>query len=419
MMKKLILIILISTFSLSAQALTASALGMGLNYSARARGTASLGWNPANLGLMRDFASELSFLSFSTLTTNNSLSWSDINTYFQDGKMLTDQEKNDFVNLIKDTGLRLDTETSINIFSFVYGRYGFSLSSVSSGMANLPQEFFDLMFLPNDLSSGQIYDFNDLDAEGFSAIKASFGYAHWIKPFRRQPPVSIGGQLNYYFGLAVVTTDQAGGVFWQDSTGIIPNGSYYALQGKTSGPGGSGFSIDLSAATTIMDKKMDLSLSVKNLFGFINWSGSTEEFIKVGQLDSITLAQLADGDFPQQDTTQIIGDFSTPLPVTINLGAAYRMNESLTLTAEWKQGLDERFGNTFIPQIGVGAEYYITDIFPVRGGLTFGGRIGSLYSLGTGLNFSGFALDGAIAFTRGLMMGSNGFVGSLSFRVKM
>ena len=165
---------------------------------------------------------------------------------------------------------------------------------------------------------------------------------------------------------------------------------------------------------------MDLSLSIKNLFGFINWSGSTEEFIKVGRLDSITLAQLADGDFPQEDTTRTIGSFSTPLPVTINLGAAYRMTEDLTITGEWKQGLDERFGNTFTPQIGVGAEYFVTDIFPIRGGITFGGRIGSLYSIGAGLNFSNFALDGAFAMTRGIIpMSSNGFIGALSFRVKM
>lgn len=416
-MKKLVILVVSLQVVLSAQVMTSAALGMGLNYTAKARGTDALGWNPANLGMIRDYASEISFLSFSTTTANNSFSWSDINKYFQKGKFLGEQEKLDFLSAIPEDGLLLDSDISLNLVSFVYGRYGFSLSGISSAKGVLPEEFFDLALFPNQL--GKVYDFTSVDARGFSAIRASFAYSQWFT-FIEDLPLSLGGQFNYYVGMGVIQTTDAGAIISQDSLGVIPPGSYYSLRGRTAGPGGSGFSLDLGVATFMLDNKLDLSFSIKNLFASIHWSGKTEEFMTIGHLDSLSLGDLVDGNYPKEDTTRSIGDFSTPLPITMNFGAAFRFSDQLTVTGDWKQGLNESFGNTLVPQIGVGVEYLPLDYLPLRAGITFGGRVGSLYSIGAGLKYESFCFDGAFGMSRGILpTSSTGFIGSFSFRIKM
>ncbi len=410
-MKRFIIIFLLLTAAMEAQSQSGASLGMGLNYNALARGSAAMNWNPALLDFERPYGSDFSLLSFTTVTANNSFSWKEVDYYFEKGKILTDQEKNDFIGIIKDDGLNLFSDTYITLFSFAYKNFGASLSSVNRAYGNIPKDFFELAMMPTEL--GRVYDFSSLDVSGYSAAVASMAYAHNFNLGGFS--FSAGIQGNFYAGLGTVVTDTAVARFGQGEDGNI--NSLYILQGKKAEPGGMGFSLDLGLAAKMFDEKLDLSLSFKNLFGSINWSNKAEVFYQVGKIDSVSLDKLFKGDYPKADTSYAISGFSTGLPVYMNLGAAFHLNPDLTLTANWKQGLNEAFGNNYTPRIGIGVEYFVTEIIPIRGGFTVGGNVGTLFTLGSGLRFSGFHLDGAFGMSRGMLpKQSTGFIGSLSFR---
>lgn len=118
------------------------------------------------------------------------------------------------------------------------------------------------------------------------------------------------------------------------------------------------------------------------------------------------------------DTTYSAGSFKTNLPAKMSMGAAFQMFDNLTLTAEWQQGLNEEFGNSTTPRVGVGAEYFPLKWLPLRTGMAVGGRVGFLYGMGIGLNFSHFRFDYSYAMNKAMWpSSSNGLFTALSMKL--
>ena len=411
-MKRLFIILVISSAVLMAQSQSAASLGLGLNYNAMARGSAALNWNPALLDFGREYDTDLSFVSFTTVTGNNSFSWDEVDYYFEKDKILTDQEKKDFMDIIKDDGLSLYSDTYVNLFSMAYQNFGFSINTVSKEYARLPKDLFNLMFMPTEL--GKKYDFSGLDISGYAATVVSFAYAY---PFNIAGiKVSTGLQGNFYVGLGTAITTYSNVYVLQGEDGSF--NSIYDVEGKIAGPGGFGYSFDLGVATQMLDERLDLSLSIKNLLGTIGWKNDAKVYRQFGKIDSLNLSQLINGDYPKTDTSYVIDGFSTPLPVYMNLGAAFHLSKKLTFTANWRQGFNTAFGNTYTPMVGSGVEYFVTGVIPLRGGITVGGNAGTLITLGSGLHFGGFHFDASFGMSRGMLpRQSTGLIGALSFRV--
>ncbi len=168
-------------------------------------------------------------------------------------------------------------------------------------------------------------------------------------------------------------------------------------------------------------KDWDISWSVSNLFASINWS--TNGIVTYATIrDSLEASDLLNDEeseyYFQEDSTMRIGAFSTPLPSIMRLGAAYTLLDNLVLTAEYRQGLDNYFGNTTTPQLGVGAQYILNNMFPLRAGVTFGGKYGYLFGLGTGFHRDIFHFDISTDFSRAMWpSASTGFFTSFSFKL--
>jgi hypothetical protein len=416
MMMRYFILLLFFLLSAFGQNLTAPALGMGNNYTAMARGTDALSWNPANLVQMRKYTGDFSFLSTSVLVSNNAFSFSDIGNYFQEGKVLSESDKQDILNLVPDEGLRIYNDVSLNIFSFVYGPYGGGISIVGQGSGLIHKELLRRLFLPNEV--GQNYSFSGTGADLYSALKITGGYAQRFKVHNSLPQVAFGANLNYYYGLAVLRVDKSELNFRQSEIdGAFYN--QYHIEGKTAGSGGSGISVDLGSAVTLLDDRLDVSFGFKNLLGFINWSGNPEQFVQKANPDSVALGDLINGRYEKTDTTFATDAFTTAIPTTMNLGLAYHLNQDLTVTFDYRQGFGNRMGNTLRPHIGFGAEYYVYTVWPLRAGLSFGGLNGTLLTFGTGYNSRTFDVDYSIGMNRGIYPnGSNGLLTAISFRIK-
>ena len=112
--------------------------------------------------------------------------------------------------------------------------------------------------------------------------------------------------------------------------------------------------------------------------------------------DSLSLPnRVRDSLIVDTDTSLALNSFATNLPAIMDFAFAYQPTPQMTVTAEYEQGLNDEMGGTMRPRVGFGFEYRGIPVLPVRAGFTFGGKTGSSFAFGAGLNFKNWYLDAA------------------------
>ncbi len=448
MLKKLF-IILISAYSLNAQSFDGVGLGMAGNYTAISRGVNAVALNPANLALVRGNNVEVNLFSMRNDIYNNSFSYYEYNRYFTaegNGGFWTEYDKNAIINTIQSDGIQINQDITMNILGFAINNFAFVVQAVEQGDIHIASSKrpFEIALYGDSLTKDYTYsDPQVLQADAYSALKFTLGYAYPLN-LKLLPGLSwksVGINVNYFLGTAVAQTTQSDVLLQrklvgEDNTDII---MYRAnLSGRIAIPGvaaddsvdvvwdetsgytaGKGLGIDLGLSFNF-SKKWDFSLSVNNLFASINWNTNTMLSYQ-NFSDSLETTDLFNGNDSgnnvQEDSIVHIDNFSTPLPSVMRLGAAYHLLDNLVITAEYRQGLDSYFGNTTTPRLGAGVQYIIGEIFPLRAGVSFGGKYGYLFGLGTGLYSSVFHFDISTAFSRAAWPSSTtGLYTALSFK---
>lgn len=395
----------------------ATGMGFANNYRPFAKGVDALMLNPSRLAY-NDHV-EFSFLSLNTAVSNSSISLSNLNRYFtKEGNHghWSDSDKKEVLNLVSELGVQ--TRIGFNLFSIVYNNMGFGIEAIANGGVNLAAEkvakiaLFGLTDLTTDYTLSEP-EFGKGSA--FAAIKYSYAYSHMV--MKRFFPlnlkyISVAGKLSYYQGLAVAEVLKSrASVSRTAADGLLDNEVLeYKLDAKlrTAIPdenitNGAGIGIDLAASATF-DDHWNFSLLLENVIGSINWNGNTE-IMRIIKYDSTFVTNANDDGVDRSvelDTTNSTKAFSTRLPANLYLGVHYQLLKNLALTAQYKQGLSEDFGNTFTPQIGTGAEYRPVHWLPVRMGATVGGRNTFLLGLGTGVDLGTFQFNLSYAMREGL-----------------
>ncbi len=111
---------------------------MGGAYTALARGVHAAAWNPANLGLPDNSKFSFTFISLGASVWNNSFSKSMYDKYIVgDGKgsvHWTQEDIEDILGHIPDSGLGLNIGTSVRAFSFSIGRFALSFGVDAGGV---------------------------------------------------------------------------------------------------------------------------------------------------------------------------------------------------------------------------------------------------------------------------------------------
>jgi hypothetical protein len=77
-----------------------------------------------------------------------------------------------------------------------------------------------------------------------------------------------------------------------------------------------------------------------------------------------------------------IESFSLSLPAMLRVGGAHRLLPKLMVTGHYDQAFSSGFGISAVPRLAAGLEYHLVDWFPVRFGLSVGGRAGMSSALG-------------------------------------
>lgn len=389
--------VLTAVVLLPAQGYDATGMALGGAYAARAIGVDAIVWNPAQLALPRSKKIELNLIGLNVNIGTSSLSINNYERYFTEsgnGGEWSDADIDEILNLIPEDGFDIAGEVNANALGLAVAHFGISFQAIGKVLGVIPKESFEL-FLKGNLKDN--YIFNNLNGNGFSALKVSIAGSQPIKFEKYFDSFAVGMNFNYYQGFALFETIRSEGFFY---TGLDYIHTKMNLIGRKA-EGGSGYSIDLGAAGNI-NEKWSVSLAMKNVIGGINWSVNTEEMHYSVNLDSVQYVEGDDAKTESLDTTYAIGAFRTGLPMVWHLGLAYQWTPNLLLLLDLEQATENKMGFSDQGMLAIGAEYSVLSFLPLRGGIGFGGKWGYQFGLGLGLHFGVFHFDIAYSMHRAL-----------------
>ncbi len=410
-MKKYILILALILLTSSVHAITLSnpvSVALGGAYIAKARGFESLHWNPANLGMVENFMT-FNLFQVSSDVRNTTLTLG----YYNDlmGKLLNKQDKEEFLNKIPESGLSLNANVGTHLpVSMSIGKVAVTFNTMVRSSAEVSKQYFDLILHGNEL--GVTYDMQGNRGRAVAFLEAKVGYGDRIpmekisSSFEDLPPIYGGVSFGFIHGMGYAQILEFESQFATNDTAMTV---YNNLLIRTAGydteksefyaasvfPGaGFGYRMNVGLTSTITEN-VTASLAIKNLFGKIDWTESCEEHeIQVNAFD-LTIDSWSDT--LTVDTTYAIDGFTQTIPIELHIGGSYKWN-SIGFYADYVQGFKRSLFTSARGKFSVGAEYYPITWLPLRAGFGFGGGERAHFSLGTGLDFSGFNFDWAVSY---------------------
>ena len=370
----------------------ARAMGMGLAYTAVARGVYAPAWNPANLGLPDNPSSSFSFFSISAGVGNNSFTKDLYDKYFVEGAdennkiYWNSDDVNAILSSIPDNGFVGHVLTNIQFLSFSVGRFALTFRAYGSMFTRLSREYFEIPLVGNKMN--QIYNMSKTKAAGMGLGIVSFSYGHPIK-VNFAKAFSVGASFKMLYGLGYANSDKASMILETAPYGFNLHGAYEA----TVAVGGLGWGLDLGTAAKL-NKKWDFSLSLSNALGNISWKDPKTE-LGYFNGDSLYVLSFDDSDENSTDDSSWSVDkerFSNKSPSVLRFGVAYKESDFI-ITADYLQSFHDNAFFSIQPRFVFGTEWRKLGFFPLRMGVGVGGRLGTTLSFGFGLHLGSFKFD--------------------------
>jgi len=402
----IIVILLFSTVVIGNNIHNPQSLALGDAYITRAYGFQALDWNPANLGLIRNFTT-INIFQVDTNILNNSF---DLKTYNETvGDFLDDGEKQNLLDKIPSLGFDLNAKATSNIpfTTLSIWKCALSINAHIISSLKLSKEFFNCALHGTEV--GVTYDFSDTKGGLTSFIETKIGYGDklpisFISPiFNNFPPIYAGVSFGYLAGVgyAKINNFKSRFVINDDGTSIIENNIEFKTAGydsedstatfKNYQPAGNGFRTNIGFYSQITED-ISFGLSFNNIFGKINWTEDCEEIKIMFFSDTTNVLNLDDSLLV--DTTYSIDPFSQKIPFEIHFGASYKLS-NFNFSLDYVQGFDESAFTSKESKISFGVEYKLLQWLPLRIGFGFGEGKSSHYSFGSGFEFKKFEFSWA------------------------
>ena len=366
-------------------------------------GAYSIFYSPQNLASKYNPSFTLYLPFIQAGFTNNFLSLSLWNE-FAPKDTFYDEDKAKLMDALGKKGFELATGVGLMPLGLSFGNFGLGVRGVAGAYGLVARDIFELGLYGNEL--GRTYNFGDADGEGIAYVETSVGAGFNIPVGERK--IDAGLAFGYIYGGFYGEVTKHTGKFVSDSSylEVIDTVEYrYAL-------GGSGFTMRLGASTEI-NKKLTVGLSLDNLISSINWTKETKHGVAYVNVDKFNLFDLKDTTFAdtfvRDSSYDYEGSFKTSLPIILRVGARYDFeNAPLTLYADYTQGFKKTAISTTTPQVSIGGEYSPVSFLPLRLGFTLGGYQGFSFSAGFGISLPFYFLDIGYSASRGLFYGAKG-----------
>ncbi|MCF7828013.1 MAG: DUF5723 family protein [Candidatus Marinimicrobia bacterium] len=364
------------------------------SFATQSRGSDVIGWNPANLGYADNPRFSMSFGLFPLVPVpalqlrNNAISASWLNQYMLSGIFLDEQDKRDLLSAFPSTGWSLEPMVQARILGLSFGRTAVSLDGNLSGAVVMPKPLLKFVFQGNKFN--EPISLSDLNGEFQSVTALSIAHGREVSIPMLEDYVNrtyVGGGIKLLGGIGYMSTDYVDGAitFAPDSLSI--KGEATAKSSLM----GYGMAFDVGIAAEINDR-MTASAGLNNVAGFVSW---TDDYSTVYNYkfdfntDTVDLANadtdsLLDKALKQDSRTDTTG-FTTPYPAYFVTGFQYDLYSNLKMFVNYRQGFSNRFNSSTTPMISVASEYRPVGWFPLRFGVSIGGKTG--FRWGTGLAF--------------------------------
>ena len=383
------------------------AMGMAGSYSALARGAEALYWNPANMGLKDSPKVSLPLsLGFSFILENNSWSVADYNDH--NGNFIDEAAKDDLLADLEQGGFKFNTD--IALFLPVVGGFTFPMPwGLSSAIAfdtqigvegQIPRDMIEFLLRGNDFEQTRIeqgrdpnYDIAEWDGQGWGLGVFSWGFAKPWMPAQLSPYLSqfsVGTTLKVMGGGMGEVIRSDGGFITRPSGADID--AYVVSQFG----GGIGFGLDFGAAGVTKDGKTVGSIALMNFLDTMSWSISTQQdsvFVSASDINALSfsgkddLTEITDNPVDSNGDKIFhkeidVSSFSRSLPAMMRIGVAHTPLPRLTVSGNYDQAFSDGFGISSTPHISTAVEYRLVNWFPVRFGLSVGGRSSQTSAMG-------------------------------------
>lgn len=400
-----LLFILLLSGSLAAQ-LTPRGLGMGLAYTAAARGVHAADWNPANLGLTGNPPYSVSIFSASAGVGNNSFSIDTYNEFATDPHWDTD-EVAELMACVPDDGLAVDALAEARVLSFSAGRFAFSVTALGGASARLDRTVLEIPFEGTRI--GDAYSFDDMDATSMAMGSARLSYGAPVR-VSFADTFAVGGSIHMDVGGGYVRVDTSRLDLAIGTFGFNIDGRYTALAASL----GRGWGADIGVAARTRSG-WTISAGLMNLVGSMKWKKDAKRYSGFVRGDSVGVLDFGDeGDEDEPDAAEAVLDssweadvkaFNRRAPVELHAGVLYEECR-YSIAADYVQGFADLGWVTTRPRVAVGTEWRKVRWLPLRIGVAIGGRIGFGTSFGFGIRTGSFALDLGV-LNRGFILPSS------------
>ncbi len=414
----------------------ARSIALGKISTVSSRGVFSLGANPANLVLSETNSIQLATVfplpNLNVFAGNDFLSINDYNYFFSGeqnsfgetvGKYLDANDKEKFRDLFSN-GTGFASDVSSLIFAFTInlspkiGAFGFSMSDKVSAQGDIPLDLVNFFLDGNEVN--RTYDLSDLDFKFWYLREYSLSYARDIsrvsRKFLKQLTAGISIKLVQGFAYAgiqesnttVKTLDDYSIKVYSNNllnAAFSPSfGVKYDFEGditKESSvgffntPAGHGLGFDLGVSGKL-NNIWSFGLSITNI-GSITWDKDAAEYTAGGEflfndltdstmIDSLSNAFTGEGQF--------VNSFSTTLPTALHFGVGMQLDKfihghfpgKMLILFGFNQGFNSQPSNSTNPRFSLGFEWAPFKWFPIRSGISIGGRDKFHWGFGFGLD---------------------------------
>ncbi len=389
-----------ATAAAQLQSASSAGLGTASNYTARARGFAALGLNPAALGLESSPGFSMAVLPVRVRTGLDPVTVGDLKSY--QGKTIPDHTKNQWLDHIQSSGgQRVLAGVRATGLALTAGHFGFQVSTIGYAEAKLTEPVAELLLFGNAGRTGAPADFSlsgsSLDAWAVTTLGFSAAVPLHVRIGKYEhQSFAVGATLKYSVGNVLVMGREQGGSVSSDPLAV--NVHFPVLQTDTafnSFNNGTGVGLDVGAAWE--GGPWTAALAVRNLVNTFQWDAG-KLFYRPGQAlfnqsDKTTNldAVKAEGN---PGASSLLSEVATQKfnPI-LTASAAYDVSRQVTVMGE----IRNRFGNgiNIEPKshVGVGVEVRPIPVFQLRAGaakITDGTQLAAGASLVLGpVNLSG------------------------------
>jgi hypothetical protein len=356
------------------------------------------------------------------------------------GKVLSQSDKDEILGLFPGGISHTQTNLAVTWFgitaqSATFGGIGFSVSDQVAMNLDMPEGYLK-MVLEVFPSTGAVYSLDNTSIKASWLRDYNLSYAHmlpvdlkWLKN------VAVGVGVKYVQGFGYTGTDHYTGSIQivptvnklDDGTTLVTpgplTGNIHFLQYQSnanfvsidtgnvnfngsnvsdflSKPAGTGLGLDFGVSAEVF-QALRVGVSVTDI-GKVTWNENTKVIV---ENSSFSIS-----DYQQEDSvknafkgqTRDTTSFKTSLPTALHIGGAFQVDKAafvsyfpgqLLVAADYNVGFNNEPGNTTTPRYSLGMEYRPVEAFPIRTGISIGGREGFYWSVGIGINTPVWDLD--------------------------